>query len=80
MSQTYFFDTSALVKLYHDEVGSERVEEIFAQSDSPIVISELATVEFHAALARRVRTGTLLCQHEMKRYGILRTIVCNDSL
>jgi predicted nucleic acid-binding protein len=62
VSQTYFFDTSALVKLYHYEAGTERVEEVFTQPDSPMVISELATVELHAALARRVRMGEITVQ------------------
>jgi uncharacterized protein with PIN domain len=67
--QSYFFDTSALVKLYHDEAGTERVEAIFNQLDSPIVISELATVELYAALARRVRMGeiTVQAQDEARR-------------
>jgi predicted nucleic acid-binding protein len=80
VSQTYFFDTSALVQLYHYEVGTERVEEIFDQSASHIVISELATVELYAALARRYGWVKLPGQRETKRYGILTTIVCNDSL
>lgn len=69
MSQAYFFDTSVLVKLYHDEAGTERVEAIFNQLDSPLVISELATVEFYAALARRVRMGeiTVQAQDEARR-------------
>jgi uncharacterized protein len=62
VSQTYFFDTSALVKLYHYEAGTERVEAVFNQLDSPMVISELATVEFYAALARRVRMGEISVQ------------------
>ena len=41
MSPTYFFDTSAMVKLYHSEAGTERVEEVFNQLQSPVVISEL---------------------------------------
>jgi predicted nucleic acid-binding protein len=62
VSQTYFFDTSALVKLYHYEAGTERVEEVFSQLNSPLVISELATVELYAALARRVRMGEITVQ------------------
>lgn len=59
MSPTYFLDTSALVKLYHSEAGTERVEAVFNQLESPAVISELATVEIYAALARRVRMGDI---------------------
>jgi uncharacterized protein len=52
---TFFLDTSALIKLYHQEVGTERVEEIFEQTENTLVISELAVVEFYSSLARRVR-------------------------
>ncbi len=55
MSRTFFFDTSALIKLYHQEVGTERVEAIFQSLERVLFISELATVELYAALARKVR-------------------------
>jgi uncharacterized protein with PIN domain len=41
----YFFDTSALVKIYHDEEGADKVLEIY-NSDGQITISELAKVKF----------------------------------
>lgn len=40
MSRSFFFDTSALIKLYHQEVGTDQVEEIFKQTENSIVISE----------------------------------------
>lgn len=58
MSARFFFDSSALIKLYHQELGTERVEEIFT-TDVPLVISELAVVELHSTLARKVRTGEI---------------------
>lgn len=66
---SFFFDTSALLKLYHREVGTDRVEEIFKQTDDTIVISELAVVELYSTLARKVRTGeiTLQAQEEAVR-------------
>ena len=69
MSRTFFFDTSALIKLYHREAGTEQVEEIFKQTESSIVISELAIVELCSMLARKVRTGeiTLQAQEEALR-------------
>ncbi len=62
MSRPYFFDTSALVKLYHQEGGTEQVEEIFRQVETPIIISELAIVELHTTLARKVRMGDITAQ------------------
>ena len=53
---SYFFDTSALVKLYHNEEGSERVEDMFNERDSMALISEMGAVEMHSALAKKVRT------------------------
>jgi predicted nucleic acid-binding protein len=56
---TYFFDSSALVKLYHPELGSSRVEAIFREEDRLIVTSRLTVVELQSAFALKVRTGQL---------------------
>ena len=55
----YFFDSSALIKLYHPELGSQRVTAMFDEADRQIIISRLAGVEFHSALALKWRTGHL---------------------
>ena len=69
MSRTFFLDTSALIKLYHQEAGTERVEEIFRQAEDSLIISELAIVELYTSFARKVRTGevTLQAQEEALR-------------
>ncbi len=60
---TYYFDTSALVKLYVPEVGSEWVDLLIGARDSEVhprhvvAISEIGVVEVSAALARRERDG-----------------------
>lgn len=59
MSGRFFLDSSALVKLYHKEPGTDRVEQLFAAADSVLIISELASVELHSALARKARTGEI---------------------
>lgn len=59
MSASFYCDTSALVKLYHQEVGTERMEELFRQEGNVLVISELAIVEFYSTLARKVRVGEI---------------------
>jgi uncharacterized protein len=61
---TFFLDSSALIKLYHEEPGTERVEEIFATSEASLVVSELAAVELQSALARKVRTGEITLEAE----------------
>lgn len=62
MTRSFFFDTSALIKLYHQEIGTERVDEIFRQVGNPIIISELATVELYSTMARKVRTREITPQ------------------
>ncbi len=54
----YFFDTSALVKIYHDEEGADIALEIY-NSEGQITISELAKVEFYSTIYRRYRERTI---------------------
>lgn len=56
---TYFLDTSALVKLYHEEQGSVEVERLAADLATSLAVSEIARVELHSAFARKVRQGQL---------------------
>ena len=58
----YFFDTSALVKRYHMESGSERVNAIFGDQDNILIISELAIVELASALQRKQNRGEVTFQ------------------
>lgn len=54
----FFFDSSALVKYYVNEVGSLWVEAIIdAQPSHEISIAQITGVEVVAAIARRVRMG-----------------------
>ena len=48
--KTYYLDTSALVKLYHQEKGTGEVEKIFSTENATIIISEIAVVELYSAL------------------------------
>ncbi len=50
-----FFDTSALVKVFHEEKGSEVVTSLIKAKDNEVWISELARIEFLSAIFRRVR-------------------------
>jgi predicted nucleic acid-binding protein len=53
-----YVDTSALVKFYYPEEGSDRVEELLLKADR-VYISDLTMVEMAAALTQKVRTGDL---------------------
>ena len=54
----YYLDTSALVKIYHREEGTDDVMNIY-QGRSKIVISELAKVELLSAAHRKLREGEI---------------------
>ena len=50
----YFLDTSALVKIYHRESGSDTALSIY-NSDSVIFISEMSRLEFISTIYRKFR-------------------------
>src|ERR671923_292355 len=51
----YFFDTSALLKRYHSELGTEIVDAAFEEKDATRIISDLSVIEFYSALIKKVR-------------------------
>jgi predicted nucleic acid-binding protein len=50
----YYFDTTALVKIYHREIGSDQVIGIYNGEDA-ITISELGAIEFISTIHRKHR-------------------------
>ncbi|WP_020393853.1 type II toxin-antitoxin system VapC family toxin [Thiolinea disciformis] len=54
-----FFDTSALVKFFHQEMGSEQVIALIEKPENDIWVSDLARIEFNSALYRKFRRGDL---------------------
>ena len=55
-NQVYFFDTSALVKRYHRELGTDVMDAAFGDKDATRMISDIAVIEFYSAFAKKVRT------------------------
>jgi hypothetical protein len=55
----YFFDTSALVKQYHAEIGTPEVRRLLTEPGAERVISRIATVEMFSGFAGKVRTGAI---------------------
>ena len=55
----YFFDSSALVKLYHFEAGTPAVEQILQISENQVRISRLTVAEITSAFAIKVRTQSI---------------------
>lgn len=50
-----YFDTSALVKFFHEEEGTIEVTELITDPENDIIISELSKIEFYSAIHRRYR-------------------------
>lgn len=50
-----FFDTSALVKYFHIEEGTEQITALINDSNNEIWVLELARIEFISALFRKYR-------------------------
>ena len=55
----HFLDSSALVKRYHQESGSAKVDGLFNATANRFFVSRLALVEVRSSFARLVREGTL---------------------
>jgi predicted nucleic acid-binding protein len=55
----HFLDTSALVKRYVAETGSETVTQIVSSPNTSVVIADITRAEFVSALARRAREGSI---------------------
>ncbi len=54
-----FFDTSALVKYFHPEAGTDKVVELIDNPKNKIWVSDLARIEFISALHRKLRRGDI---------------------
>ncbi len=59
MTNKYFFDTSAIVKRYHQEDGSDFIDKLLAEADAEFVISDISIIEFYSALSLKVRVGEI---------------------
>jgi predicted nucleic acid-binding protein len=54
-----FFDTSALGKHYHPELGTSKVDQLLDALGDIHTISRSTVVEMHSVFAKKVRTGVL---------------------
>jgi predicted nucleic acid-binding protein len=68
----YYLETSALVKLYIREPGTERMLRLVSRANNHrFVVLTLSRVEFHSAIRRREREGdveTSLAQRLLSRF------------
>lgn len=57
---SYYLDTSALVKHYVDEIGSDWIHSLIKATPRPLlIVSHIVSVEVFSALTRRLREGSL---------------------
>ncbi|KPA12647.1 protein containing PilT protein [Candidatus Magnetomorum sp. HK-1] len=73
MKPIIFFDTSAIIKLYHDEDGTDDVLSIINSYDPSILISDLTKIEFVSAFAKKVRTNEItedICMKTIRLFEI----------
>ena len=85
----YYLETSALVKLYVREPGTERLLRLVSRTNHHrFAVLTLSRVEFHSAIRRREREGDIdapLAQRLLHRFGehmetkFVRQVI-NDSL
>ncbi|KPA12057.1 protein containing PilT protein, partial [Candidatus Magnetomorum sp. HK-1] len=54
-----FFDTSALVKFFYEEKGSDIVTDLITSKQNEIWLLELVRIEFYCALYRRFRNNEI---------------------
>ena len=52
----FFFDTSALTKFYHPEIGTDKVKAIFQTPGAVLQVSNLGILEVQSAFGMKVRT------------------------
>ena len=65
-----FFDTSALIKYYHDELGRQKVVDLVDNPNNRIFISRFGLIEWHSAFFRLMRMNTFYPRRVFKRYGL----------
>ncbi|MEO2005379.1 MAG: type II toxin-antitoxin system VapC family toxin [Candidatus Poribacteria bacterium] len=64
-----FLDTSAVVKRYIDEPGSDEVRRLVRpQTSNHVYIAHITIVEGVAAIARRARAGDVTAEHALSAY------------
>ena len=73
----YFFDTSALVKHYRAENGTDAVDRIIDEEGAELLIARLTLVETVSAFATKVRTGEFDALEFARLRGLLATHVAH---
>lgn len=84
--KSVFLDTSSLLKLYHEEEGSEEVIALIEEMEK-IFLCDIAMVEFSSAVWKNIRSGALkkdagqlLIDYFYKDRALFNWIPLDDSL
>ncbi len=76
---TYFLDSSALVKRYVNEVGTPWIQNLTSTKTGHLIcIGRITTVEVVAALARRVKSGSLTTHDSTTAIAQFKTEISTD--
>ena len=68
---TYYLDTSAAVKLYVSEVGSDWLRLLLSADPSPVIMSShLLRVEMWSAFTRRLREGSVTLDEHTRMHDL----------
>jgi predicted nucleic acid-binding protein len=67
----YYFDTSAVIKNYHPEHGTEAIRQLVGEPDSYRVLSRLTITEVQRAFTRRARQKMITADELKRLRGIL---------
>jgi uncharacterized protein len=75
----YFFDTSAIIKYYCTEVGSNWVNAIVDPANgNSIYLAEITMAEFGSAIAIKQRVGNITVLYQQKALSLFVTDCTND--
>jgi predicted nucleic acid-binding protein len=77
-----YLDTSTLFKLYHQEIGTEEIDDFFATTAIiKIYISEIAKIEFISTVWKKIRMAEILeadgleiialFKEDLKKYDVI---------
>ena len=69
-----FLDTSALIKLYHQEKGTDRFSQFIQDhiTDLYMTITDLSIIELHSALSKRLRSQEIKSESLTHIYSLFR--------
>ncbi len=75
-----YFDTSALVKYFQREEGSDEVESLVDDKTNQVWALSLALLELHSALCRRIRSKELTEDEVKEVWDCVTEVACGFNM